>query len=291
MNPDNNNLQLSNFNDESSLWELIEEIRSGWAWMFMGVLVGLACAFIFLFFSTLKFEASAVIQPATVGTGAPSTIGSGSLSKLTVEPVLQTLERLKIASFYSEETVKACGAKSPMQLARNIKATLLKSNTLIQVNFRADTISAAEECVARVVSQLSASLSILANPLIKELEEQKKLTKLQIEEIEQFLSEYSTLTVNEGRVNSMSSLLFLNIKLKRDELLSLRKLYSDQSALLSEPLTQPLKTLEKIYASDQPVYPLRTLVIAVGLASGFFAGLILFFLNRSWRRFKFSSTG
>jgi len=127
--------------------------------------------------------------------------------------------------------------------------------------------------------------------LIKELEAQKLLTKLQIDEAEKFLAQYEISLTKEAKADGIFSLLFLNAKSKREELLSLRKQFNDQSALLSEPLTQPLKTLEKIYVSDQQVYPLRTLVIAVGLASGFFAGLVLFFLHRSWRRFKFSSNG
>lgn len=127
-----NDVTPLNTEDEGlNLWELLDVVKSGWHWLAGGAAIGLAGAVGFVMVVPAQYEASAIIQPATVGMAA------GQIKGAEVEPVAQTLERLKLATFYSDALLTACDVKAPVNarqaLATAIKPTLVKGNSLIQI--------------------------------------------------------------------------------------------------------------------------------------------------------------
>ncbi|MGV1017866.1 MAG: Wzz/FepE/Etk N-terminal domain-containing protein [Fluviibacter phosphoraccumulans] len=274
-----------------NLWELLDAVKSGWYWLVGGAVLGLAGALGFILIVPPQHEATAVIQPATVGMATSQ--GVTSTKGAEVESVAQTLERLKMPTFYSEALLNACGVKNlanPRQtLATAVKPTLIKGNSLIQISYRAVSPALAEACVAAVVTQLSKVQAALAEPLIKTLEEQRKLTKQQLDESERFQVqiEKRAMSMDPSDAKFSQSMLMLNAALsKREEISKLRKLYTEQSLQLAEPLTQSAKLFEPIYSPDRAVFPKKTLTALGGLVGGLFAGVLLLFVNRSWHRFK-----
>lgn len=254
-------------------------------------MLGLAGALGFILIVPPQHEATAVIQPATVGMATSQ--GVTSTKGAEVESVAQTLERLKMPTFYSEALLNACDVKNlanPRQtLATAVKPTLIKGNSLIQISYRAVSPALAEACVAAVVTQLSKVQAALAEPLIKTLEEQRKLTKQQLDESERFQVqiEKRAMSMDPSDAKFSQSMLMLNAALsKREEISKLRKLYTEQSLQLAEPLTQSAKLFEPIYSPDRAVFPKKTLTALGGLVGGLFAGVLLLFVNRSWHRFK-----
>lgn len=274
--------------EELNVWELLDHIKAGWRWIAGGAVVGLVGAVGFVMVTPPQYEASAVIQPATVGT-----VGAGSTKGADVEPVAQTLERMKLATFYTDDLLRACDAKSlsnPRQALSNaIKPTLVKGSSLIQVSYRGESVEVAQSCLAAVLAQVAKTQETIAAPIIKTLQEQYKLTKAQLEEAERFQTviEERAMTMDPSDTKFSQSILMLNAALsKREEISKLRKLVVDQSVQLSEPLTQSARLLEPIYASDRAVFPKKTLTVVGGLVGGLFAGLLALFVNRSWRRFR-----
>ena len=270
--------QYMNDDDEINLWELFEQIKSGWLWWVAGACLGLAGAIGYLFVVSPQYEATAVVQPATIGVAS-----SGGLTKAPVEPVVQTLERLKLPTFYTNDTVMSCQVYHAKDLTTDINSRVIKGNSLLMLKFRAESVAVAESCLTKVVDLLAASLDKAASPLIKELQEQRALNQKQINELEKFLAQYDKNLAKTNATNDMTSLLFLNADSKRGELLKLQKLYNDQRALLAEPLTQRLSVLEDIYTSDRPVFPKKLITVLGGLMGGFFVGLLALFIHRSWR--------
>lgn len=262
--------------DELSLWEVLNFLKEGWRWLAGGLALGLVGAGVFVLSSPAQFEATAVVQPATVGMPTTTTtITKGS----EVEPVAQTLERLKLATFYSEASVQACQAYSALSLTGGVKASQVKGNSLIQVSYRAPSITVAEACVDAVVGQLTQSQSSIAEPLLKTLEEQLALTRKQLTEAEGFQVQL------EKRATSSAdgaSLLMLNTLSKREEIVRLQKALVEQKVQLSAPLTQPMQLLEPIYAPDKAVAPKKLPVLAGGLFGGLLFGGLVFFVRRSW---------
>jgi len=259
--------------DEISLWDIVNFLKEGWVWLSGGLIAGLIGAVGFVVVSPTQYEASAVIQPATVG--MPTTTMKGA----EVEPVAQTLERLKLATFYTDELVKICQATNRQSLAAAIKASLVKGNALIQLNYRASSAAVAEACVNAVVGQLTQSQTTISEPLIKTLEEQLVLTKKQLTEAEGFQAQL------EKRATSSAdgaSLLMLNTLSKREEIARLQKLVVDQKVQMSPPITQPMQLLEPIYVPDRAVFPKLLPVLAGGLFGGLVLGGLVFFVRRSW---------
>lgn len=275
MNQDMRNIEP--IDDEINLWELLEHLKSGWKWIVGGGATGLASAIVLAAFIPAQYEATAVVQPATIGMIVATT---------TVEPVAQTLERLKLVTFYNDDIVKACGADSAKDLANSVKVNLVKGNNLLSISYRAESAALANACMNKIVTQLTQSQTAIAAPLIKELQDQQISTKQQIEDAERFMAAGEKRATSSPGSNELSTLMML----KREDLTKLQKLYREQRIQLTEPLTQPMKLLEPIYVPEKPVAPKKLMIIAGSLIGGMLIGLLAFFANRSWRRYKGAAT-
>ena len=263
--------------DEINIWELMGHLKSGWHWLAGGCAVGLLGATGFLMLVPAKYEVTAVVQPATIGMIVATT--TTTTTTTTVEPVAQTIERLKLVTFYGDDTVKVCQAGSAKDLAEGVKISIVKGNNLVSLAYRADSVALAEACMAKIVGQLSQSQIDIATPLIKELEDQRASTKQQIDDAERFLAQHEK-SLSSAPTGSVL------LMLKREELMKLQKLYREQRIQLTEPLTQPMKLLEPIYAPERAVFPKKLLTVAGGFIGGLFLGLLALFINRGWRRYK-----
>ena len=271
----NTQIEMPKDDDEISLWDIVDFLKEGWHWLSGGVLLGLACAIGFVLVSPAQYEATSIVQPATVGMPTTTTTTRGA----EVEPVAQTLERLKLPTFYDEPMLQACQAPSRQALSGSVKASQVKGNSLIQVSYRAPTTAVAEACVNAVVAQLTQSQKAIAEPLLKTLEEQLVLTKKQLTEAEGFQGQLEKRATSSA---DSTSLLILNTLTKREEIVRLQKLLVEQKVQLSPPLTQPMQLLEPIYAPERPVSPKKLPVLAGGLFGGLVLGGLAFFARRSW---------
>jgi len=267
--------------DEINLWELLEHLKSGWKWVVGGGATGLASAIVLAAFIPAQYEATVVIQSATIGM-----IFATTTTTTTLEPVAQTLERLKLVTFYNDDIVKACDADSAKELANSVKVNLVKGNNLLSISYRAETAAQANACMSKIVTQLTQSQTAIAAPLIKELQDQQISTKQEIDDAERFLAAVEKRATSLSGSNELSTLMML----KREDLTKLQKLYREQRIQLTEPLTQPMKLLEPIYVPEKPVAPKKLMIIASSLIGGMLIGLLAFFANLSWRRYKGAAT-
>ena len=264
--------------DEVSLWDILNFLKDGWRWLAGGVVAGAVGSIGFVLVTPAQFEATAIVQPATVGmsTGASA---STTTKGVEVEPVVQTLERLKLPTFYDEAMLKACEAPSRQALSGCVKASQVKGNALIQVSYRAPSTALAEACVNAVVGQLTRSQTTIAEPVMKTLEEQLVLTKKQLTEAEGFQGQLEKRVVSSA---DSASLLMLSALSKREEIARLQKLLIEEKVQLSAPLTQPMQLLEPIYAPERAVAPKQLPILVGGLLGGLVLGGLAFFVRRSW---------
>lgn len=269
----NTQIEIPKDDNEISLWDIVDFLKEGWRWLAGGVVAGAVGAVGFVLVSPAQYEATSIVQPATVGMPTTTTRGA------EVEPVAQTLERLKLPTFYDEAMLQACQAPSRQALSGSVKASQVKGNSLIQVSYRAPTTAVAEACVNAVVAQLTQSQKAIAEPLLKTLEEQLVLTKKQLTEAEGFQGQLEKRATSSA---DSTSLLMLNTLTKREEIVRLQKLLVEQKVQLSPPLTQPMQLLEPIYAPERPVSPKNLPVLAGGLFGGLVLGGLVFFARRSW---------
>ena len=263
-------MQKTEFIDEEiNFWDLIENIKSNWLWPVAGGIFGLLGAVVFLTSFPRQYEASAILQPASIATIAP-----------TVEPVVNTLERLKTVTFYSDEVVKSCEAVSAKKLSESIKVSIVRGTNLISVSYRGNSPAIAEACTEKIVGHITQSQAAIAAPLLKKLDEQRASTKKQIDDAERFLLQYEN---QVKRPPTSSDSVFL--MLKSEGLDKLQKLYREQAVGLTEPLTQPMKLVAPIYAPREALSQKPLLTVVGGFVAGLFFGLAALFFNRSWHRY------
>jgi uncharacterized protein involved in exopolysaccharide biosynthesis len=285
--------------DEINLWGLLEVVKSGWRWVVAGVGIGLGGALALVLMVPSEYEATALVQPAYVATALvqPANAGlvTGGNKGGEVEPITQTLERLKIPTFYSDELVALCDVKAstnPLDsLAKAVKVSLVKGNSLIQITYRAASPKLAQACLVGIVDQIVKSQAVIATPAMDVLKQQLQLTKQQLVEAEGFEAklEKKAFELDPSDVKFGQSMLILNTALlKRDEIAKLRRQYIDQTLQLTPPMTQPAKLLEPIYIPQNAVFPRKLLIVMGGLLSGGFVGLLGLFLSLSWRRYRTS---
>lgn len=265
------NMTIETDNDDVNIWELLEQLKSGWRWLAGGCAIGLLGAMGFLMLTPSKYEAVAVLQPAAIGMSVSTTTA--------VEPIAQTTERLKLVKFYDNDVVTACQAGSAKDLADGVKVSVIKGNDLISLSYRANSVAQTEACMSKIVDHLIKSQVNISTPMLKELEDQLASTEQEINDAKSFLMQ------NEKTLSSAQTGAVLLI-LKREELIKLQKLYREQRIKLTEPLTKPMKLLGPIYTSERPVSPRKRETVVAGLIAGLFLGLLALFIYRSRRRYK-----
>lgn len=263
--------ELAAQNDESAIWNVLDFFKIAKNWLAGGAVMGLLGAVGFVIVAPTQYEAMAVIQPATVG--LPTTMKGAE-----VEPAALTLERLKIATFFTPDLVQACEANSAQHLAKAFKASLVKGNSLIQLSYRAASKGQAEACVNEVVARLVSTQAKIASPLIKTLEEQLALTQRRLADDKA----YQAQVAQRSSAGDGASLLMLKSVLQREELAQLQKMALDQSIQLSAPLTQPMQLLEPVYAPEKAVFPKPLPSVLIGALAGLVLGGLAFFVRRSW---------
>lgn len=274
-----------------NFWDLMALIQSAWPWVFCGGLCGLAISLGLIFFVPAQYEATGVIQPATIG--IISANSSASSKGVEVESAAQTLERMKLATFYSDNMTKICDIEetpnSRQALSSAIKANLVKGNSLISLSYRAKSPETAMACLNAVIVQLSDAQAAIAEPIIHTLEEQRTLTRQQLNDAESIQAqiEKRAMILDTSDSKFSASVLMLGASLsKREEIARLRKLHTEQTLQLSPPLTQPVMLLEPIYASEQPVSPNKILYLVNGLVGGFLVGCLALIIYNSWKHYR-----
>lgn len=228
-----------------------------------------------------------MIQPATVGTlfaSSTSPLVSPSASATSVEPISQTVERLKLASFYGDDIVKECQASSAKSLVEEgLRVRVVRGTNLLHIEYAASSPAVAESCVAKVFERLKQYQAAVGAPLIKALEDQLASTKRQVESRERYIALLEARGARAVSPTSGESILML---LKSEELIKLTERYQYESRVLTEPFTQPAKLLGPISASEEAVSRKKSAAAIGFLIGGLCFGLLALFLTRGWSRYK-----
>lgn len=93
--------------DELSLLDIYTFFRDGWKTLAGFTALGLAAGAVTAFVLPEKFQASALIEPASVATRSGQ-----SVTVKSVEPVAVLSEKMRSPTYYSDATLQACGLSS-----------------------------------------------------------------------------------------------------------------------------------------------------------------------------------
>lgn len=147
--------------DDISLIDIYVFFRDGWKILVLFSLVGLLIGVIASFVLPVKFQASALIEPALV-------------NKSRIESIVVLSEKMKMPTYYETTTIQVCDLQdldNPAQaLVNRLKPTVGRNSSYVSVSYKAETPARAEACLEQVLQDVVKNQANLAKPLINNIE-------------------------------------------------------------------------------------------------------------------------
>lgn len=289
-------------NDEISLFDLWEKLRSGWRFVFGGTTLGVIGAGLSIAILPLNYEAVVVVQVAQVGQAGQ--VGQVGQTSVPVEPAVQAVERMKLPAFqmkvaksagvqeWVDDLARSAGATTKYISLQIVKATATPGPggaPLIQLRANGETPGVARKIAEASISELAKRQLELAKPSIDKMQSDLKFAKANISsneiELENINKLVANIVVRDDKFSQLSLMTDLRVK-KELEIFKLRQVVSSLEAALTVPYTQPAEALEEIFVTDKPVSPKKSLILALGLISGLLVGVSSIFFIDAWQRAK-----
>lgn len=156
-------------NDEISLLDIYEFFRDGWKTLIGFSVLGLLAGLVIAFVLPEKFQARALIEPASVGKkGKDDTITSAA-----VEPVAVLAEKMKVPTYYSAATIQACQlndvANPADALVKRLGPSVARNSTYVSLSYKTKSPALATACLESVLKDVVANQTLLAQPMVNNL--------------------------------------------------------------------------------------------------------------------------
>lgn len=147
--------------DELSLLDVYTFFRDGWKTLLGFTALGLAIGAIASFVWPEKFQASALIGPASV-------------AARSVEPVAVLIQKMRSPTYYSDVTLQSCGlkndAKPPKKLVDMLKPNVERNSQYVSVSYKAKSPAEAVTCLESVLNDVVNHQAEISKPLINNME-------------------------------------------------------------------------------------------------------------------------
>ena len=156
--------------DEISLLDVYEFFRDGFKTLLVFSALGLSVGLVTAFVWPEKFQASALIEPASVGKKEKN----DAIAKAVVESAAVLAEKMKVPTYYDQSTIQACGLMDRINpahaLVKLLNPSVPRNSTYVSVTFKAASPTIATTCLERVLKDVVENQARLAKPLINNLE-------------------------------------------------------------------------------------------------------------------------
>lgn len=266
--------------DEISLLDIYMFIKEGWKSIAISTLIagilGVGAAFVL----PEKYLASSSIQPAKV-------LGND------VETVAMLAEKMKSPTYYSTQTLLACGlhneTNAAQALVKSLNPVVQKNSSFVAVSYKSVNVETAVSCLNAVLNDVKQNQNDNAQRQIDLAKTTLSKEKEKLALAESFLEDLSKRTLSidfKDSQFSSASLLLAFIQTKQNEITELKTNIQRTEILLLEPQTKLASFSTSIYSSDSKVEPKRSLIIAISVLAGGFLGLLWLFVRRAITKIK-----
>lgn len=147
--------------NEISLLDIYEFFRDGWKTLIGFSILGLSAGLITAFVLPEKFQASALIEPASVASKG-------------VESVSVLVEKMKSPTYYSPETIGACDLDNQINPAKllvdRLKPTVPRNSPYASVSYLSKSSADAAKCIEFVLKDVSNNQAQISKPLVNNME-------------------------------------------------------------------------------------------------------------------------
>ncbi|QWD62348.1 Wzz/FepE/Etk N-terminal domain-containing protein [Polynucleobacter sp. MWH-UH25E] len=276
------NPQECNHEEEISLIDIILFLKSAYKpALFFGAL-GLIVALTYLWIAPNKYEASAQIAMAQIGTG-----GEKNLNPLGVnieEPAL-LISRLSSPTSFTPVVIGACGlqneADASLLLSKTIKLTIPKGvGNVVDLKTTGTSSESALSCANAIFELIQSTQAQILSPYIEE-------AKIKLADDQERLQKAKDLVAKSDKSGQAMSAAYLST---RDEIRYLLDDITSLKNIATANQNRATHLIAPIYANDKPVSPKKGVALAAGLFAGLFLGVLVALGRKMWATFKSALT-
>ncbi len=256
--------------DEISIIDILRFFIDGWKAMLSFTVIGALLGIGYVATGTPQYKATAIIAPALV---------SGTY----VETLVDLRRKLKIPTYYSSETYKACGledaATNGSALVEILVPTLKKDEALDQIEFVSKSNVTNTNCLNSVLDDIRIDHAILAKPIIKSSSDKLNNLKQRLLEARALKDLYNDRILNMSLVNLnnfLAGILFYKSARTEAEtnIANLVNQIDDLTTSFTEPHTQPTKFVKPIFTSNIQIDSKRMMKVLAAIFIGLLFSII-----------------
>ena len=271
--------------DEISIIDILRFFVDGWKTMLSFTVIGALLGIGYVATGTPQYKATAIIEPAYVGTPTPTP--TPTLSTTLNSPVesIEVLRRkLKSPSYYSSETYQACGFEGMAKHGDNLTDTLMpptakKDAPIDQIEFISTSIDTNVKCLTSVLDDIRRDHEKLKEPFIKSMENKITNLELQLDEAkrEKFSNDRKILDLTNQEAQKNLSVAQYNLLVKKETDATITQIVNELDRLrlgLLEPQTRSARFVTPIYASEIRVDSKRMMKVLAAIFIGLIFSII-----------------
>lgn len=275
------------FYDELNLLDLVAFVRRNARTLLVTTLIGAILGGAIAFAAPSQWEARALVRVGQLGnasnTSNTSNTNNAGNAGNPIEPPLQLVDRIKSKSFQND-VLKRLGLENgdydtSAKIFRDTLKVKLEKSELISLVLRGESADVAKLQMSAVISELTEMHSRMSAPTVNRL--QQELATIE-SELKRAIVESERLRESLDGADSLSdrtfsqTVLVSNLLLTREvELRAFRERKRALEEQLSLERTFPTDVLGRVEVLSEPVFPKKTLFIAVGLFIGLFLGVFV----------------
>ena len=256
--------------DEISIIDILRFFIDGWKAMLSFTVIGALLGIGYVATGTPQYKATAIIAPALV---------NGS----EIESIATLRRKLKIPTYYSSETYKACGLEDAVTngsaLVEILVPTLKKDEALDQIEFVSKSNVTNTNCLNSVLDDIRIDHAILAKPIIKSSSDKLNNLKQRLLEATALKDLYNDRILNMSLVNLNNfpaGILFYKSARTEAEtnIANLVNQIDDLTTSFTESHTQPTKFVKPIFTSNTPIDSKRMMKVLAAIFIGLLFSII-----------------
>ena len=275
-----NNQQIEDIDDEISILEIVEFFTESWKRILFGGVVGGALGVSFVLLSPAMYQATANLQ-------------LGKVAGADVEPPNVVLEKLKMPTYFSAQTLVACGVEEPAdsgtQIIKALNPTVLKGTPIIKISYKDKNIDQAKKCLESSLNDIRINQNGIAEPIIQEKKKQISKLKQELEFSKRSVSVLSSknkaVDISDAKV-AASFVLLANALDKKNEFMNLIVQIHNLEMELIEPNTKEAHFATPVFAENTNGEQKKFLITLGSVIGGIVLTLGFLIVGRWWAKIK-----
>lgn len=267
------------FDDEISLLDIIQFFNVNFKRILFFIILGGVLGYLYGKFADPVYDGSVLVSPALVA------------GNYVINPKI-TLTKLNMNSFHSKETFLACNPEFfkgkgndkgiDYDMSDIVKTLITKDENLIELKMQSSNKETIHACLEHVISNITASQKIIADPLIESKKNQLSLVEDKLKLAEQFREQLNDKEIKSLKTTEQlfaTDVLYTNILL--NNAFEIKALLHQINQLKTELSSEQTKEAGRVLPINigRKSFPSEKIGLLLGLFLGVFASLRNLFLT------------